>query len=156
MKGIVEAQLVSDMPGSSKIRDRRNAPAVHRSGIKLVAQIGARFTAKNGLVVPRHTGVPARVTYASGEIQVLPIIRLHCKLFGRRICSRAPMVQIAVEIGAARGIHKSGGEKRSRAGLTGAGVERNSQVRVLSGVYRKGLRKIRDSRIAFVVVPDLV
>src|SRR5580704_11765639 len=99
MKGIVEAQLVSDMPGRSEIRDRGHASSFDRPRIDLVAQIGARFAAKNGLVIAGDACVTARVAYPPGQIEVLPVIRLYRELFGRRICSRASVIQIAVQIG---------------------------------------------------------
>jgi hypothetical protein len=126
VEGIKEAQFVGDVPGPAEIGHRCYATPEHRAGICLIAQIGARFTPKDSLVVAENVGVTARVAEPRREIQFLPVIGLHAELLGRRVRARAPVVQIAIEIRAAGGIHKARSEERAAARLICGGIERNA------------------------------
>src|SRR5208282_6511032 len=90
------------------------------------------------------------------EVPILKVIRLYRELLGRRMRARAPVIRVAAEVRAARGIHKTGSKKRSATRLAGAGVKRNSQIDVLCGIDRKWLRKVPDSRVVLKEIPDLV
>src|SRR5580693_2917852 len=67
------------------------------------------------------------------------------------------MVQIT-EISAASGVDEAGDQKRISAGLTGAGIERNTEVHwsSIGELEERVLVLVGCARVSLVVVPDLV
>src|SRR5579859_3501019 len=136
VEGIKETPFVRNVPGRAEIRRGHDAAALHIATLQIVVEVGAGFTAVKGLAESEYIRIAARITCASGKIEVLPVIGLETQLFRRRARTHSSLAK-EIKVCAARGVHgtKRRPIERPAARLVGSRVKRHSEI------YQLAVRK---------------